>query len=205
MRLLKTKRFEQRRTCLIKEKTMTDRSQYTLYSGGHKGTESEFAQLAETWGIQEVNFSFEGHAIERNRGVRILSPEELDKGNVSMEIVSARMGRKFAQADKIRKVIQTIFHMVNNGYQVIAVGWIQPDDTVKGGTGWGVELAKLFNRPVHVFDQDHKAWFEWKNNAWTKGKPSLEKDSFVGTGTRNLSEEGKKAIHDFFESAFGPV
>ena len=184
---------------------MTARSHITLYSGGHKGTESEFGQLAQTWGIQEVNFSFADHVIERSHGVRILSPEELDKGNVSMEIVSARMGRKFAQADKIRKVIQTIFHMVNNGYHVIAVGWIQPDDTVKGGTGWGVELAKLFNRPVHVYDQDKKSWFTWENNAWVEGYPVLGKDTFVGTGTRNLSEDGKKAIRDLFENAFGPA
>ena len=109
---------------------MADRSHITLYSGGHKGAESEFGRLAEAWGIQEVNFSFEGHSIERSRGVRELTPEQLDKGNVSMEIVSARMGRKFAQANKIRKVIQTIFHMVNSGYHVIAVGWIQPDDTL---------------------------------------------------------------------------
>jgi len=181
---------------------MTARSQITLYSGGHKGTESEFGKQAQAWGIEEVNFSFAGHKIERDQGVRILSPEELDKGNVSMEIVSARMGRKFAKAETIRKVIQTIFHMVNNGYHVIAVGWIQPDDTVKGGTGWGVELAKLFNRPVHVFDQDRKAWFTWQNNAWMEAYPVLEKNTFVGTGTRNLSEDGRQAIQDFFENAF---
>ena len=184
---------------------MTDRSHITLYSGGLKGTESEFGRLAEAWGIQEVNFSFEGHGIERSRGVRILSPEELDKGNVSMEIVSARMGRKFSQATKIRKVIQTIFHMVNNGYHVVAVGWIQPDDTVKGGTGWGVELARLFNRPVHVYDQDRKGWFTWQGTAWVAEKPAIEKNTFVGTGTRHLTEDGKAAIRDFFESAFGPA
>ena len=105
---------------------MTDRSNITLYSGGHKGAEAEFGMLAERWGIQEVNFSFEGHTTERTRGVRVLGPDELDKGDVSMEIVSTRMGRNYSRAEKIRKVIQTIFHMVNNGYQVFAVGWIQP-------------------------------------------------------------------------------
>jgi len=184
---------------------MSDRSHITLYSGGHKGTESEFGRLAEEWGITEVNFSFEGHNPARTRGIRVLSPEELDKGNVSMEIVSARMGRKFARANKIRKVIQAIFHMVNNGYQVIAVGWIQPDGTVKGGTGWGVELARLFNRPVHVYDQERKGWFTWRDNAWTSEAPSLEKETFVGTGTRNLTEDGRQAIADFYTRAFGPA
>ena len=94
---------------------MTDRSNITLYSGGHKGAEAEFGRLADRWGIQEVNFSFEGHDIERSRGVRVLSPEELEKGNVSMEIVSTRMGRNYSRSEKIRKVIQSrrLHHFFN--------------------------------------------------------------------------------------------
>ncbi len=184
---------------------MTNRSDITLYSGGHKGAESEFGKLAECWGIQEVNFSFAGHNTERLRGVKVLNPEELDKGNVSMEIVSARMGRKFSKAEKIRKVIQTIFHMVNKGYHVIAVGWIQPDDTVKGGTGWGVELAKLFNRPLSVYDQERKGWFAWKDSRWVTDTPVISDRTFVGTGTRNLTDEGRNAIRNLFESSFGPA
>ncbi len=184
---------------------MTDRSQITLYSGGHKGTESEFGKLAESWGIEEVNFSFEGHTVERSRGVQVLSPEELDQGDVSMEIVSARMGRTYSKADKIRKVIQSIFHMVNKGYHVVAVGWIQPDDTVKGGTGWGVELAKLFNRPLSVYDQERKEWFCWVDNKWVPEMPVIKSDTFVGTGTRNLTDDGRQAIKDLFEKSFGPA
>jgi len=184
---------------------MKDRSHITLYSGGHKGAESEFGRLAESWGIKEVNFSFEGHDIERTKGVRVLDTKELDKGNVSMEIVSTRMGRNFSKAEKIRKVIQSIFHMVNNGYHVVAIGWIQPDDTVKGGTGWGVELAKLFNRPVSVFDQESNQWFAWKENRWIAEKPLITDDTFAGTGTRHLKDAGRKAIRDLYEESFGPA
>ena len=184
---------------------MTVRSDITLYSGGHKGAESEFGKLAERWGIQEVNFSFEGHTIERTRGVRVLGPEELDRGDVSMEIVSARMGRNYSKADKIRKVIQSIFHMVNNGFHVIAVGWIQPDGTVKGGTGWGVELAKLFNRPIGVYDQERKGWFSWKDSQWVADQPVIKDKTFVGTGTRNLTEDGRKALLALYERSFGAL
>jgi len=184
---------------------MTDCSKITLYSGGHKGAEAEFGKLAERWGIEEVNFSFEGHTIERTRGVQMLSPEALDKGDVSMEIVSARMGRTYSKANKIRKVIQSIFHMVNKGYHVVAVGWIQPDDTVKGGTGWAVELAKLFNRPLSVYDQARKGWFGWVDNAWVAQTPVISDDTFVGTGTRNLTDDGRQAIKGLFEKSFGPA
>jgi len=184
---------------------MTDRSHITLYSGGHRGAEAEFGSLAERWGIQEVNFSFEGHRIERARGVKVLSPEELDRGDVSMEIVSTRMGRNYSKAEKIRKVIQSIFHMVNKGYHVITVGWIQQDGTVKGGTGWAVELGKLFNRPVGVYDQEQKKWFTWKDNAWVAEPVVITDKTFVGTGTVNITDDGRKAIYDLFERSFGPA
>ena len=182
---------------------MQDRSQATLYSGGHKGAEVAFGKAADRWGVRQVTFTYEGHQLDWDKGVQVLGPQELDKGDVSMEIVSTRMGRTYSKADKIRKVIQSIFHMVNHGYQVIAVGWIQPDNTVKGGTGWGVELAKLFNRPINVYDQDQKAWFSWKNNAWIVETPLITNKTFVGTGTRNLTQEGEDAIEDLFQRSFG--
>jgi hypothetical protein len=174
-----------------------------MYSGGHKGTEAEFGRQAEKHGIREVNFSFEGHKMERDRGIQVLSAKELAEGNVSMEIVSMRMGRNFSEVDMIRKVIQSIFHMVNRGFQVFSVGWINEDNTVKGGTGWGVELAKLFNRPVSVYDQDKKSWFTWNNNAWEKDSPVISHKTFCGTGTRNLTDDARKAIEDLFDRSFG--
>lgn len=184
---------------------MTDISKKILFSGGLKGAEAEFGQLAEAWNIQEVTISYEGHTTERTRGLKVLAQEEMQKGDVSMEIVSQRMKRTYSKTDKIRKVIQAIFHMVNGGYQVIAVGWIQEDNTVKGGTGWGVELAKLFNRPLSVYDQDRKGWFSWQENRWIEDTPVITSDTFAGTGTRNISEDGKKALKDLFIRSFGPA
>ncbi|MEA1968267.1 MAG: hypothetical protein U9N77_08605 [Thermodesulfobacteriota bacterium] len=181
---------------------MNDLSQVTLYSGGHRGAEAEFGRQAERFGIKEVNFSFEGHNIERVSGIKVLTAEELQKGDISMDIVSARMNRNFSKVAKIRKVFQSIFHMVNNGYQVFVVGWILPDDTVKGGTGWAVELARLFNRPVFVYEQDRKAWFSWIDNKWQEVTPIISHKTFAGTGTRNLSEDAEKALKDLFDRSF---
>lgn len=177
-------------------------NEYSLYSGGLKGAEKAFGEYAEKYGINEINFSFDGHKCAREKNVIMLSDVELKKGDISMEIVSERMGRRYARVDKIRKVFQIIFHMVNKGYQVLAIGWIQSDKTVKGGTGWGVELAKFFNRPVSVFDQDANKWFTWKDSEWVEDEPVISHKTFCGTGTRNLSNEGKKAIEDLFNRSF---
>ena len=182
---------------------MTDISKITLYSGGHKGAEAEFGKLAEAWNIDEVNISFEGHIAERTRGVKVLSAEELQKGDVSMEIVSKRMNRTYSRTNKIRKVIQSIFHMVNSGYHVIAVGWIQADNSVKGGTGWGVELAKLFNRPLSVYDQERKGWFAWEDSQWVENTPVITSDTFSGTGTASFQKTAKKHYMIFLSVPLG--
>lgn len=183
---------------------MTDLSQYTLYSGGLRGAEAEFGKNAELWGIKEVNFSFKGHRMDRVKDVKVLTDEELKQGDISMIIVSKRMGRTYTEAEKIRRVIQSIFHVVNNGHQVFAVGWIQPDKTVKGGTGWAVELAKFFNRPLSVFDQETNRWYSWNGVDWIEDEPVITHRNFAGTGTRHLTEDGKKAIRELFERSFGP-
>jgi len=174
-----------------------------LHSGGHKGTEAEFGRNAERWGLEEVTFTFDGHACERARGLVHLSAAELKKGDVSMEIVSRHMGRTYHSAERIRTVIQSIFHMVVNAHDVFAVGWLQPDGLVKGGTGWGVELAKFFNRDVAVFDQEQKTWFSWLDGTWTPAAPVIEERPFAATGTRHLTDEGRQAIHDLFVRSFG--
>jgi hypothetical protein len=174
-----------------------------LHSGGHKGTESEFGRNAERWGLEEVTYTFDGHRSERDRGLVHLGPAELAKGDVSMEIVSRHMGRTYHSAERIRRVIQSIFHMVVNSHHVLAVGWLLPSGLVKGGTGWGVELAKFFNRPVSVFDQETKAWYTWTDGAWEADSPVLEERPFSATGTRNLTDAGREAIRDLFERSFG--
>ncbi len=121
-----------------------------------------------------------------------------------MEIVSKLMKRTYSRTDKIRKVIQSIFHMVNSGHHVIAVGWIQADNTVKGGTGWGVELAKLFNRPLSVYDQERKGGFSWEDSQWAENTPVITSDTFVGTG-RYLSDDGLQALRDLFIRSFVPA
>lgn len=175
-----------------------------LFSGGHRGAEAEFGRAAERWSIPETTFTFEGHPMEHSGNVQMLDDAELARGDVSMDFVFANLGRHFHRGKGIRRVIQSMFHVVTGGDELFAIGWILPDDHVKGGTGWGVELAKLFNRKVSVFDQDKESWFTWDAGAWQESQPTLPNSPFAATGTRNLSDAGKAAIIELFEQSFGP-
>lgn len=177
-----------------------------LFSGGITGAEAEFGATAERFGIEEVNFTFEGHAIVRKRGLRMLNHDELKNGDVSLEYISKLTNRKYTTTPAFRKVLQSIWYQINNGQEVYVIGEILEDNTVKGGTGWGTEFAKLCNKPLYVFEQKRDAWFFWNQTEWVecKGKdlPVISHVHFVGTGTRFLEENGKKAIADLFERSF---
>ena len=177
-----------------------------LFSGGITGAEAEFGANAERFGIAEVNFSFEGHTIVRRRGLRVLNPEELKNGDVSLEYVSRLMNRRYTTSPTIRKVLQSIWYQVNSGQEIYVVGEILDDKTVKGGTGWGAEFAKLCNKMLYVFDQKRNAWFHWNKVDWIEcqkaDEPRITHVHFTGTGTRCLEENGRKAIGELFERSF---
>jgi hypothetical protein len=175
----------------------------TLYSGGANGSESAFGTMAEKWGVQEVNFTFEGHTQVRPRGRYVLSPRELAAGDVSLVYVSRRLNRTYSEGTLIRKVLQTLWHMVSRSQQVFVVGQIQDDGTVVGGTGWSVELARMWNKALWVFDQDQDQWFRWDGEEWVAARPVIESIHFTGTGTRYLKDNGRAAIADLFERSFG--
>ena len=179
---------------------------FILFSGGAKGAEAEFGANAERFGIDEVNFTFEGHNLVRQRGLRVLNHEELKTGDVSLEYVSRLMNRRFTDNLTFRKLLQSIWYQINNGQEIYVIGEILEDKTVKGGTGWGAEFAKLCNKPLYVFDQKRNAWFGWNQVDWVEKKkgddPVIRHLHFAGTGTRFLGENGKNAVKKLFERTF---
>ncbi len=174
-----------------------------LFSGAANGAESAFGEAAERHGIEEVNFTFEGHNDSRTRGIRVLTSAELKQGDVSLTYVGRLMNRTFSDTPLFRKILQSIWHQVNNGQEVYVVGQILNDGTVKGGTGWGAEFAKLCKKPLFVFDQEGDRWYRWTGVAWdSESAPTIRHTKIAGTGTRFLKPNGIRAINDLFDRSF---
>lgn len=184
------------------------REDVILFSGGALGAEEAFGACAESFGIEEVNFSFDGHKPARTRGLRVLNHEELAAGEVSLNYVSRLMNRRYPDTPTFRKILQSIWYQINNGQEIYVIGVIQQDQTVRGGTGWGAEFAKLCNKPLYVFDQEHNGWYSWDGDAakWIErsgaNEPVIQHVHFTGTGTRMLMPLARKAIDDLFTRSF---
>ncbi|MFP4368063.1 MAG: hypothetical protein ACLFR2_00630 [Candidatus Kapaibacterium sp.] len=183
---------------------MDPKQGYILFSGGAPGTEDEFGRNAELYGIEEVNYSFEGHENNRYRGLRVLNSRELEHGDISLTYASNLMNREYPRTRKFRKILQSIWYQVVSSRQVFVVGRILEDHTVKGGTGWGAEFAKITNKPLFVFDQEKDSWYKWNKTEWMAIEPpAITEKLFCGTGTRDLLGNGRLAIRALFERTFG--
>jgi hypothetical protein len=175
-----------------------------LFSGAANGAEAAFGAAAERHGVAEVNFTFDGHNDKRTRGIRVLTRPELSEGDVSLSYVSRMMHREYKDTPLFRSVLQSIWHQVHSGAEIYVVGQILDDDTVKGGTGWGAELAKLHNKPLFVFDQVREGWHRFASDAWHEcAGPTISRTRFTGTGTRFLNDAGQRAIDELLERTFG--
>jgi hypothetical protein len=174
----------------------------TIFSGGTMGAEAQFGTYAEQYGVREVNFTFEGHQQKRTVATSILSAKELSVGATSLSYVSKVLNRNWKRSETLQKVVQVLWHIVSHADQVFVVGVIQPDGTVHGGTGWSVELAKRWHKPVWVFDQDKEDWFQWNGRTWISDTPIITSRNIAGSGTRFLNHQGKIAIKQLFERSF---
>jgi hypothetical protein len=135
--------------------------------------------------------------------VRVLNHEELLGGDVSLEYVARLLHRRYTDSPTIRRVLQTLWYQVNHGQEIYVIGTVLDDGTVRGGTGWGAEFAKLCNKPLFVFDQDADGWFRWTGEVWESiSGPAITHPRIAGTGTRLIKPNGIRAINELFDRSF---
>src|SRR5262249_48008359 len=86
----------------------------TLYSRAANGSEAAVGEAAERRGVEEVTCPFEGHNDARSRGLRVLTNAALRPGAVSLSYVRKLMHGRYPDTPLFRKVLQSIWHQVNN-------------------------------------------------------------------------------------------
>lgn len=183
-----------------------DAADFTLLASASPGAEEVFGACAERWGVGEVNFTFAGRqGAARTRGLVELPEDELRAGDVAPRYVRVHLHRALAESPGLKPVLQAIWHQVSSAGEVFAVGTLHPDKTAKGGTGWAVELARHWGKPVHLFDQDRRGWFRWTGADWVPvPPPAITRERFAGAGTRTPTPEARAEIRALFERSFGP-
>ncbi|MBI9069152.1 MAG: hypothetical protein JEZ09_17785 [Salinivirgaceae bacterium] len=173
-----------------------------ILSGGAEGADIAFENEALSKGHEAVSFSFKGHKTESRR-VKLLSFEQLIKADSLLFLCAKKLNRTFpTKSDYVNNLLRRNFYQIASSQCVVAIAGLEFNKkNVKGGTGWAVEMAKLFDITLFLFDQEACKWYSFTNEEgiehWIEEEttPSLKHYKRVtGIGSRKLTDNGANSI-----------
>lgn len=180
-------------------------------SGGAEGADTVWANLAREYKHQVVHWSFKKHNIFDQKDVSILDDEKLLTADSYVVLANKNINRKWpTKSWYVNNLIRRNFYQVNWADSVYAISTLIKDSSllgVKGGTAWACQMyidrwlhtnTNLNSCYLYLFDQNQLKWFSWKGS-WTEiVKPPTPQGVYAGIGTREINNEGIKAIIDVY-------
>lgn len=181
---------------------------YTNHSGGADGADMAWETLGRKYGVDTIAYSFVGHN-QSGQVQRFLSVEELKEGEENAMKACSSLGRPWDRIKSnyyVKCLISRNWFQVKNSTCVYAVGQFanKSRTLVDGGTGWAVQMAIDNDKPVYLFDQKSSSWYKYAKieKCFVKTDTPTLCEDFAGIGTRELQENGRKAIKDVYEKTF---
>lgn len=169
-----------------------------MLHGGADGAEAAFGAAASAAGHEERTLTWPGRVPARAVGLVVLDEATLDATGTAVEEAERILDRRFRDSRALQRVLRLQACLAEAADDLLAVGDLQDDGTMSGGTGWAVEVAKRRRRRLWVFDQRSSRWMRWNGEAWELGEPALVGPVVAGTGTRHLTPEGAAAVAAVF-------
>ena len=98
----------------------------------------------------------------RKASVLPLTRQQLAEAIPITTQVAHRLNKRLTDPISLQYIHQN-YHVVKQADLVMALTCFAPERKVcMGGTGWGVEMAKVLNKVLYVYDVEQNIWF-WYN------------------------------------------
>lgn len=177
---------------------------FTLYSGGAVGSDITWCYAGKEHFHNLAAFQCKHYYVKNNQtpyGNIAIDVNEAKKADDILNEVNSILNRKFPTNNEyVNNLLRRNYWQIKNTEAVYAIANIE-DNIVQGGTGWAVHMAILKEIPVFVFDQNKNKWFTYFINKFIEyTDPIFLKMNFTGIGTRELQENGIKAINDVYKN-----
>lgn len=167
------------------------------YSGGADGADSLWGGLATLLDHTVMHFSFHGHKTSADRSqIIMLTESDLSLSALPMTNVSKVINRNYPPSSKyVRNLIDRNYYQVAISERVYAIGSLDSNNIVKGGTAWAVHcfIEQNNNPEVYLLDKQTLHWWVYENSKWVLKPesylPPQPNGQWAGIGSRNISSD----------------
>ena len=172
------------------------------YSGGSKGADQLFGELAEKVGHQIVHWSFEGHYSPcKKRYVIPLKAISLAKADTHLIKANQYLKRTFpTKMEYVNNLLRRNYYQITDSERVYSSTPFDEDFKPLGGTSWAIVMGidiginEFYNYDINrhswiQFNPERKTWYEIdiKDIPTPYGK-------YTGIGSSELSQEAAEQI-----------
>lgn len=183
------------------------------YSGGCKGADQVFGELAEKAGHKVLHFSFQGHRFDpkcNHETIVTLNEFQLAESKDLLKAAGKVLGRTTGQWEYVRNLLRRNYWQIRTTERVYAITPLEEGGLPKGGTGWAVTMAVLKKVPdIYVYDVNQLKWFKFdelhpfggRDMNWIEANPPKPYGRYTGIGSHDLTTEGRKAIEGLYNES----
>lgn len=190
----------------------------TCHSGGAVGADTYFETIGDKYGVKTNAYSYKTKYHNSVNKVEI-SHEDFIEGINEVNRANKVLGR--FGIHKYINLLARNWAQVKYSKEVFAIGTIvEPGakgnkgyynkckyQVVDGGTGYACMCAINNNRPLYVFEQNKDKWFRWSYTSLSfieieKELVKINFEDFAGIGTREIKDNGIRAIEDLYKRTF---
>jgi hypothetical protein len=175
--------------------TVSNLNSFINHSGGAIGSDSYWGEVGERYGVKSNHYY---HGNKTPKGNVEITEEEFEEGKQHVLKANETLNRK---PNSYMDLLARNWMQVKNADAIFAIGHLKKG-IVDGGTGWAVQMAIDVNKPVYVFDQERNQWYKNINGVWSESEIPTLTPNFAGIGTRQLNDDGKKAIEEVYRKTF---
>ena len=181
---------------------------YIMHSGGADGSDTMWDIIGRVYGLEVVRHYY--YINKTPRGNFPISNSAYEEGKCAVYRANNTLKRQ--NFEKYMFLLSRNWCQVKNSDAIYAIAEGFNGNTVKGGTGWAVQMAIDSDKDVFVFDQSRSRWFTYdiELSEWKHSETPVLRLDFAGIGTREIKPNGLKAIIDCYdittkEITFDPI
>ena len=170
---------------------------FTIISGGANGVDLEAEKLARHYGLPVQVLIPPCHP--RKTSIRPLTRQQLAEAIPVTTQAAFRLNKQLTDPISTQYIHRN-YRVVKQADMVMAFTCFSPNRKVcLGGTGWGVEMAKILHKVLYVYDVERDIWFYYNSNQdlWYACNEMSEEQYALPTFVKKTAIIGIRNIYDY--------